>query len=533
MDESSNDELNNYALLLIGIFFVSSIFSFFRVYLFDYGAQNGLANLRQTAYSRMVRLPMNFFSTRRVGELNSRIAADVSILQTTFTVTMAEMARQVVTIIGGIVLISTISSKLTLFMLAIVPVIMIAAVVFGWFIRNLSRNTQDLLADTNTIVDETLQGIASVKSFTNELFESRRYHEKMREVVKVALKGSRWRSLFIAFVMFAGFSAIVSVVWYGLVLKNQGELEFGDLTAFIIYTGFLGGAFAGMANLYTEISKAVGATETLLEIINEPIEKLPESESDLAPNLDLKGHIQYKDLTFHYPSRPDIEVLKGVNLEIKPGERVALVGPSGSGKSTLASLLLRFYERTNGQLTVDGKEIEQFDLHRFREHIAIVPQEVLLFGGTIRENIGYGKQGASEAEIIAAAKKANALEFIQAFPEGLETIVGERGVQLSGGQRQRIAIARAVLKDPAILILDEATSSLDSESERQVQIALDQVMEGRTSLVIAHRLSTIRKADKIVVLENGVIRESGSHDELMSREDGLYQKLSQLQLEQA
>ncbi|MGD1844600.1 MAG: ABC transporter ATP-binding protein [Salibacteraceae bacterium] len=533
MDVTDQQVLNQNALLLMVIFLANAVFSFFRVYLFDYGAQHGLADIRKTAYAHMVRLPMHFFATRRIGELNSRIAADVSVLQTTFTVNLAELGRQIATIIGGIVLISLISGKLTLFMLAVVPVIMVAAVVFGWFIRRLSSNTQDLLADTNTIVDETLQSIASVKSFTNELFETGRYQEKMQEVVRVALKGSRFRALFISFVVFAGFGGIVLVVWYGLMLKNAGELSFGDLTSFILYTGFLGGAIAGLANLYTEVSKAVGATETLLDILKEPTDDLPATAAELAPALVLKGQIEFRNLSFYYPSRTDIEVLKGIHLNILPGERVALVGPSGSGKSTLSNLLLRFYDPTGGQLLVDGKAINEYDLHRYREHIAIVPQEVLLFGGTIRENIGYGKQGASEEEIVAAAEKANAMEFIKDFPEGFDTVVGERGVQLSGGQRQRIAIARAVLNDPTILILDEATSSLDSESEKHVQIALDQVMEGRTSLVIAHRLSTIRNADKIVVLEKGLIRESGKHEELMAREDGLYQKLSQLQLEQA
>jgi ABC-type multidrug transport system fused ATPase/permease subunit len=467
---------------------------------------------------------MNFFSKRRVGELNSRIAADISMLQETFTTDLAEFFRQVIIIVGGIVFLSLTSVKLTLFMLAIIPAMMLAAVFFGRYIKRFSKQVQESIAESNTIIEETLQGIQNVKAFTNEFFEIGRYTKKTNEVMNIAKKGGKYRGAFASFIIFCLFGSIVAVIWYGVLMINAGELSIGQLFTFILYSVFIGASVGGMADIYAKIQKAVGATEHLLDILDEPSEQIVDS----ATQDSVKGHILFQDLSFAYPSRPDIKVLKNLNLEIKEGQNIALVGPSGAGKTTLASILFGFYKINEGKILIDQKSIEDYDLHFLRKQIAIVPQDILLFGGTIKENIAYGKLGATDQEIEEAARKANAIDFIKDFPEQMETLVGERGIQLSGGQRQRIAIARALLKNPRILILDEATSALDSESEKLVQEAMDELMKGRTSLVIAHRLSTIKNSDCILVVENGQIIEQGTHQEL-DKNGGLYSQLSEMQ----
>ncbi|MEZ5195610.1 MAG: ATP-binding cassette domain-containing protein [Bacteroidales bacterium] len=336
--------------------------------------------------------------------------------------------------------------------------------------------------------------------------------------------------LFVSFIFFALFGSIVGVIWYGVYLVNQGEgMSSGDLFKFILYTVFIAGSISGMADLYSQIQKAIGATENLLDILDENPEPL---ELEKKEKIECcTGSVDFKNVSFVYPTRQDVSVLSDISFSVMQGHQVALVGPSGAGKSTITALLFRFYDPTSGQILIDGRDIRDFDLSELRGNMAIVPQEVLLFGGTILENIEYGKPGASEEDIVEAAKKANAWEFITRFPEGLNTLVGERGVQLSGGQRQRIAIARAILKDPAILILDEATSSLDSESERLVQEALEKLMEGRTSIVIAHRLSTVRNANRIIVIDKGEVKESGKHEELITLENGIYKNLIALQID--
>lgn len=539
VDAQDPDRINHIGIILIAVFLAQAVFSYFRIYLFEYVTQNMLSNLRQTTYSHLIRLPMAFFSSRRVGELNSRIAADISQLQSTFTTTLAEFLRQIVIIIGGIIMLSMISLRLTFFMLAIIPLLAVAAVFFGRFIRRLSKEAQNSVADSNTIVEETLQGIATVKSFANEFLEIMRYKKRMKEIVDVSLKAARFRGAFVSFTIFALFSGIITVVWYGIILRQQGEMSNGDLISFVLYTIFLGASTAGIADLYSQLQKAVGSTESLMEILEEPAENIdlhysgdfPDGFTTKTDFPKIKGEVSFKNVAFSYPSRKEIHVLKNISFDVRPGEQIALVGQSGGGKSTIVSLLLRFFDVSSGEITIDEKNIRDFSLTELRNHIALVPQEVLLFGGTIKENIAYGKPGAGMKEIAEAAEKANARQFIESFPDKYETLVGERGIQLSGGQRQRIAIARAVLKNPAILILDEATSSLDSESERLVQEALEKLMEGRTSFVIAHRLSTIRKADKIMVVDKGIIKESGKHEELMEKTDGIYKGLSLLQME--
>ncbi|MDQ6530681.1 ABC transporter transmembrane domain-containing protein [Flavobacterium sp. LHD-85] len=520
---------NEIALGLIAILGLQAIFSFFRISLFVNFTENSLSNIRFALYENLIKLPMSFYSQKRVGELNSRISADISQLQDTFSTTIAEFLRQFILIIGGFVILGSISPKLTLMMLAIVPVVAVAAVIFGRFIRKYGKKTQDKVAESQVIVEETLQGISNVKAFANEWYEIQRYKNKIREIVKIAIKGGQYRGYFASFIILCLFGCVVAVVWYGITLTIKGEVEgVGDLISFVLYTTFIGASFGGIAEMYAQIQKAVGATERVFELLEETPEEI-NAKPRLTAVEKIKGNVVFNNVAFSYPSRKEVQVLKDVNFNAEFGQKIAIVGPSGAGKSTISSLLLRFYDITSGEILVDGKNIHDYDLEDLRGNMSIVPQDVILFGGTIRENIAYGNPNASEEEIIAAAKQANAFNFVDGFPEKFETLVGERGVKLSGGQRQRIAIARALLKNPSILILDEATSSLDSESEKLVQEALEVLMEGRTSIIIAHRLSTIRNADKILVLDNGKISEEGTHQELINLENGIYKNLSNLQ----
>lgn len=517
-------DVNSIAWILIGILAIQSIFSFFRVWLFALVSERSMRDIRQALYSRLVRLPMAFFDKRRTGELISRITADVSQLQDTFSTTLAELFRQVVTLVAGVGFLLYNTPKLTFFMLGTFPFLVLIAMVFGRFIRNLSKKTQDELASANVIVEETLQSITTVKSFVGESYESIRYGKGLNSVVVVALTAAKYRGAFISFIIFALFGGIVAVMWYGASLVAEGSMSVGELVSFVLYTTFIGGSIAGLGDIYSQVQKAIGSSERVLEILDEEAEAEHGATSE-----HFEGRIEYAQVGFNYPTRPEVEVLKDISFVVQPGEKVALAGHSGGGKSTIIQLLMRFYEVEKGRILVDGMDVKDWDLKSLRSKIGIVPQEVLLFGGSIRENIGYAKPDASEEEIILAAKKANAWQFISQFPDGLDTLVGERGVKLSGGQRQRVAIARAILKDPAILILDEATSSLDAESESLVQQALDELMRGRTTLIIAHRLATIRKVDRIYALSEGRIIEQGSHKELIQDQSGFYANLVRLQ----
>lgn len=526
------DRINTIGLYLIVVLSLQSVFSYFRIYLFVNYTENTLAGLRQAVYAHLITLPMSFFVQQRVGDLNSRMSADISQIQDTLTTTIAEFLRQFMLIIGGIAFLLFLSPKLTLMMLGIVPVVAIAAVIFGRFIRKTSKLVQEKIAESNTVIEETLQGIVNVKAFANEFFENVRYKKSTEEIVKNAIQGGKYRGFFASFIIFCLFGAIVAVIWYGINLASQGQLLISELFSFILYSAFVGVSFGGVAELYAQIQKAIGSVERVFEILDEKPEVL-EINTIQTDIKRVEGNVRFENVAFTYPSRKEIQVLNNITLTADKGETIAIVGPSGSGKSTLIGLLLRFYDPEKGTLYIDEKNAKDYSLTALRNNMAIVPQDVLLFGGTIKENIAYGKPNATIAEIAEAARKANALEFIDTFPEKFETIVGERGIKLSGGQRQRIAIARAVLKDPSILILDEATSSLDSESERVVQEALDKLMVGRTSFVIAHRLSTIRKADKIVVIDKGAVREVGTHEELMLLDNGMYRSLSNLQMQLA
>lgn len=520
--------INRYAIILLGLFFLTAVFSYFRIWLFGLVTHRSLALLREKIFTQVLQLPMRFYNERRVGELGSRIAADISLLQDTFTSTLAQLIRQVITIVGGTILLLTISFKLTIFMLAMVPVLALLAAIFGRYIRNISKKAQTSIADSNTIVEEVLLGINSVKAFANETLEIRRYRHSVNEAALTSIQGAKWRGLFASFIVLTMFGSISGVLWYGVRLVDSGAgISAGDLFTFVLYTVFIGGSVAGIADLYAQLQKSIGATENLLDLMDE------EAELDLSTEnkefLHLKGRITFSNVNFHYPSRPDIEVIRNLSFELKPGEKLALVGASGAGKSTLISLLFRFFEPVSGEIKFDDHPSSSYDIRALRKAMAMVPQEVLLFGGTIKENIAYGKAGATDEEIVSAAEMANAMEFINRFPEGFETRVGDRGVQLSGGQRQRIAIARAFLRNPSILILDEATSNLDAGSESLLQDGLDKLLKGRTALIIAHRLSTIRRTDRIIVMDKGRIAEQGTHEVLLAKEDGLYKRMWNLQ----
>ncbi len=527
-NSSQNFTLNEVTLLFIVLLVFQAGFSFLRVYTFTRVSEQSMRDLRKELYGKIITLPISFFEKSRVGELMSRITSDVTQLQDVLSITLAELFRQIFTLVGGIVLISFLSGKLTLFMLSTFPFLVIAAIIFGKFIRKHAKKVQDELAQTNVIVEETLQSVNVVKAFTNERLEVNRYGTSIQRVVDYALKTATFRGGFISFVILVLFGGVVGVVWYGGNLVLAGELAFQDLFTFILYTGFIGGSVGGLGDMYAQIQRTVGASERILEIIDE------KSEVDISRTPEFKkaeGNIVFDGVGFAYPSRPDMTVLKNLYLSIKAGEKIAIVGHSGAGKSTIVQLLMKLYPLNKGKITVDGQNIAVQDVTELRSNIAVVPQEVMLFGGTIYENIAYGKPNASREEVLDAARKANALEFIESFPEKFETIVGERGVKLSGGQRQRVAIARAILKDPAILILDEATSALDSESEKLVQDALDDLMQNRTTIIIAHRLATIRNVDTIYVLKDGEIAEAGSHETLLMKDEGIYANLVKLQFD--
>ena len=510
--------------LILLVLAVQATLSFGRVLLFAKMTEDMMLAMRNDAFEAIVSMPMKFFDTRRVGDLNSRVSADITAIQDVFTTTLAELLRQIIIIVGGILALLYFSVTLTLLMLATLPVMIIAAILFGRFIRKLSKRTQDQVAESNTIVQETLTGIISVKSFANEAWEVVRYLNSIKDIRSLAMRGAIWRGAFASFIILFIFGAITIVIFKGAELMMEGGLASEHFFTFLLMTGLVAGSIGGIAAQFSALQRGLGAIESLMELMEETREEVVTQHDQTYPMLQLRGDVSFEDVHFHYTNRADVNVLTGVNLRIEPGKRVALVGPSGAGKSTIASLLQRFHDPTAGVIKVDGQPLDQYDLTGFRKRIAFVPQEVILFGGDIRSNIAYGKTDASDAAIRSAAEQANALAFIESFPDGFATVVGERGVQLSGGQRQRIAIARAILRDPDILILDEATSALDASSEKEVQLALDALMKDRSCLIIAHRLSTIKNADQIAVLSEGTILEIGTHDTLIAS-GGAYKKL--------
>lgn len=531
--ETVRVELMEIGGVLLGILLLQAAFSFGRVYLFAQVTENILKALRLDTFKRLIQMPMSFFSKSQVAELSSRMATDISVISDAFTITIAELIRQSIVGIGGLIILVMTSGPIAKWFLVIIPPLTIVSILFARKIRKFSKTYQEKIAESNVVVGEALTGITNVKTFTNEDYEIKKYDKVANVIREFGLKYGIFRGLFFSFVMVFVFGSVFFILWQMLfALKVDKTLSAEAFGTFMMLSLFVAGSLGGLPEQIASLQRALGATDRVFELIDGHIEDIDlENATDTVKTKS--GEIEFKNVSFNYPTRPDFVVLKDVSFKASIGQTVALVGSSGSGKSTIASMISRFYDPINGEIFIDGKNSKEYSLTDLRKKIALVPQDVILFAGTIRDNIAYGKPNASDEEIEEAAKKANAYDFIESFPDKFTTLVGERGIQLSGGQRQRIAIARAVLKNPSILILDEATSSLDSESEHLVQEALEKLMVGRTSIVIAHRLSTIRNADKIVVLQKGVVLETGTHSELIKHEEGLYHKLNKMQFEMA
>lgn len=535
MGKSTNtffDSIQKIALFLIVLTLFQAVFSYFRIYFFAYITENVVADLTKKLYNHILCLPLSFYESTRVGELTSRMNADTQQLHQTLRISLAELLRGTVTLLGGLLFIFIIIPwKLTLLMLSIIPFFVILAMYFGKKIRVLARESQDKLALANVAANETLHAIQAVKTYTNEAYETNRYGALINDTIGFALKSSKHNAAFVSFIITGFFGSLVVILWYGFYLISINQMTIGELISFMMYSIFIAGSVAGMGELYSQLQRTLGATERLrllLKVTPEVDLKFAQQKQNLMP---LQGEISFENVSFSYPSRADIGVLKGINLNVKKGDVIALAGESGAGKSTIAQLILQFYTNYEGSIKIDSKEATSYNITELRNSMAIVPQDIVLFGGTLRENIAYSSPNIEESQIIEAAKQAYAWEFIEKFPEGLETIVGERGIKLSGGQRQRIAIARALLKNPAILILDEATSSLDSQSEQWVQKALKTLMTNRTTIIIAHRLSTIQDVNCIYVLKDGLITEKGTYKELVAA-NGTFTKLVNLQFKE-
>jgi subfamily B ATP-binding cassette protein MsbA len=519
-------QLDGIALLLVGLFVVQAVFNYLRAYNLALVGEGVVADIRRALYAHLIYLPVRFFERRKTGEITSRLTSDVAVVQGAVSQALAQIVHQGVMLLGSIVLLFVTNLQLTLIMLAVVPVVVLGAAFFGRKLREISTLFQDRVADANASAEEAITGIRVVQSFTAETTEVQRYGSLVQESYRVALKRAQFRALFISGIILAMFTAISIVLWYGGRLVFNDVLTAGELIAFLFYTIIVAGAVGAITGLYSQFQEAMGSTKRIFELLDERSD-LPERDAPV-PLEHVKGRVTLERVSFRYGDRGEGYILQDILLQVNPGEVVALVGPSGAGKSTLVTLIPRFYDPSEGRVLLDGIDLRDLNLRELRRHIGIVPQETQLFSGTILENIRYGRPEANDAEVFDTARAANAHLFIAEFPQGYDTIVGERGVKLSGGQRQRVAIARALLKNPRILILDEATSSLDSESEALVQEALDTLMQGRTTFVIAHRLSTVHNADRIVVIDGGRIVQQGTHETLLAQ-DGLYRALHQRQ----
>lgn len=528
LQEKNETLLNNITLALLFVFLLRSFTSLIEVYLLNWIGERVVIDLRNDLYQHLINLPLGFFVERRVGELISRISSDVTVMRNLLTSNISTLLQQTLTLIGAIIIMFVLNARLTLFILALVPLIVIIGFAFGYYMRRISTQVQDELAGATVVAEEVLQNIREVKSFVREPYEKQRYNTAIERSFQAAIRLVRVRAVFGPTVAFLGFGAISMILWFGGREVIAGDLTGGELIAFLIYGLTVAGSFAALVGLYSSLQEAIGATKRVFQILDTQSSIIDKPDAQTIDHV--RGEIQLNQVSFHYLE--SIPVLDHIDLHIQAGEVLALVGPSGAGKSTLFNLIPRFYDVTSGSVQIDGHDLRDLKKASIRDHIAIVPQETLLFGGTIRENILYGKLDATEEELIAAATAANAHNFILELSDQYETIVGERGTKLSGGQRQRIAIARAILKDPQILLLDEATSSLDNESEQLVQEALARLMHNRTTIIIAHRLSTVNIANRIAVLDKGQITELGNHEQLMQL-NGLYARLYEMQFHDA
>ena len=520
--------LNRVTLLLLALFALQAVMGFGQTYLLGWTGERVVANLRKELYAHLHTMPLRFFANTRIGELLSRLGNDVTTIQNAVTDTLLSLLSNTIMLIGGLVIIFIMAWRLTLVMLAVVPLAVLGMIFLGRIVRKLSKQVQDALADTTATAEEALNGERIVKSFAREPYEVGRYGAGVERLYTIAMARVRLGAILGPIIGFIAFSAIALVLWFGSREVIAGRLTPGQLISFLLYTMMVATPIASFTGLYSQFQRAMGSSERVFELLDTPPEMQDAADAVELPTV--RGEVCFEGVSFDYADVEEArEVLRSVDLSVAPGEVVALVGPSGAGKTTLVHLIPRFYDVTNGQITIDGYDVRHVKMRSLREQVGMVPQETALFSGTVGDNIRYGKLDATTPELEAAARAANAHDFIMALPQGYDTLVGERGVKLSGGQRQRVAIARALLKNPRILILDEATSSLDSESELAVQEALERLMRGRTTFIIAHRLSTITGADWIAVIDNGRVVEQGSHEKLVSIDGGLYRRMYALQ----